>query len=53
MSAPLPAPAPETARERATYGQLYERAVKLGAWLKTKGVKRGEKVALGGANNTG
>jgi acyl-CoA synthetase (AMP-forming)/AMP-acid ligase II len=53
VSSPLPEPAAYDDREHVTYGEVYDRAVQYGAWLRTKGVGYGDRVAVGGGNNTG
>lgn len=53
VSSPLPEPAAHGARERVTYGQMYDRAVEYGAWLRSKGVVYGDRVAVGGGNDAG
>ncbi|BEJ13945.1 hypothetical protein CspHIS471_0311190 [Cutaneotrichosporon sp. HIS471] len=53
LSSPLPEPAEYDDREHVTYGQVYGRAVQSAAWLRSKGVGYGDRVAVGGGNNTG
>ncbi|WOO76932.1 3-[(3aS,4S,7aS)-7a-methyl-1,5-dioxo-octahydro-1H-inden-4-yl]propanoyl:CoA ligase [Vanrija pseudolonga] len=51
ISSPLAPPAPQTARETVTYGEVHRRAVRLAAWLKGQGVGLGTRVAVGGSNS--
>ncbi|WVQ75195.1 hypothetical protein IAR50_004806 [Cryptococcus sp. DSM 104548] len=64
ISAPLPRREPfpplisgdETginAREYLTYGETLDRAARLAAWMKSRGIKLGDKVVVGGKNCSG
>ncbi|BEI96387.1 hypothetical protein CcaverHIS631_0113360 [Cutaneotrichosporon cavernicola] len=53
VSSPIPMPAEFYARERLTYGQVYELALEYAAWMRGLGVVVGDRVAVGGRNSTG
>lgn len=53
VSSPLPEPAGPDAREHLTYRQVYDRAVQYAAWMRSRGIRLGDRVAIGGANQTG
>lgn len=53
VSEPVPEPSEYHNRRQVTYGEVYARALELGAWLRDQGVKQGERVALGGQNGSG
>ncbi|EKD01644.1 hypothetical protein A1Q2_04015 [Trichosporon asahii var. asahii CBS 8904] len=51
VSSPIPLPADFYAREELTFQQVYDRALALAGILRERGVKVGDKVALGGNNS--
>lgn len=51
VSSPIPMPAEFYAREELTFQQVYDRALALAGILRERGVKVGDKVALGGNNS--
>lgn len=53
LSCPVPEPAEFDDREHVTYAQVYDRAVRYGAWMRSKGVRLGDRIAVGGLNQTG
>lgn len=53
ISSPVPEPAAYEARERLTFKQIWERSLDIAAWLRTSGIKQGDRVALGGMNTAG
>lgn len=53
INEPVPEPAAWDDRQEVTYGRLLELAYDLAAWLRERGVKAGDKVAIGGHNSSG
>ena len=53
MSSPLPLSQGVDAREHVTFRDTLERAIKIAAWMRGKGLGIGSKVAIGGGNSTG
>jgi acyl-CoA synthetase (AMP-forming)/AMP-acid ligase II len=53
VSSPMPEPAPLEQREHVTYGEVYQRGVAMGAWLRKKGIRCGDRVGLVAGNCTG
>lgn len=53
ISEPIPEPADVHARRNVTYGEVYARALELGAWLRDQGIAQGDRVAIGGQNSVG
>lgn len=52
LSSPLPPPAPLEAREHVTYNQVWERTVRMAAWMRAQGIRQGDRVAVAGNNST-
>jgi len=53
MSSPLPLSQGVDAREHVTFRDTLERAIRIAAWMRSKGLGIGSKVAIGGGNSTG
>lgn len=51
MSSPVPEPSEE--REHVSYQQVYDQAVQYSAWMRGLGIKMGDRIAVGGGNQTG
>ncbi|BEJ16856.1 hypothetical protein CspHIS471_0602570 [Cutaneotrichosporon sp. HIS471] len=49
---PVPEPAEYDARQDVTYGQALDNAYRLAAWLREKGVGKGDRVAVSGINSS-
>jgi long-subunit acyl-CoA synthetase (AMP-forming) len=52
VSEPLPEPAPASQRQSKTYKQVYDDALQWAGWLREKGVRVGDKVAIGARNSS-
>jgi hypothetical protein len=53
MSSPLPLSQGLDAREHVTFRDTLEKAIRVAAWMRSKGLGIGSKVAIGGGNSTG
>jgi hypothetical protein len=53
MSSPLPLSHGVDAREHVTFRDTLEKAIRVAAWMRSKGLGIGSKVAIGGGNSTG
>jgi len=53
MSSPLPLSQGVDSREHVTFRETLEKALKIAAWMGSKGLGVGSKVAIGGGNSTG
>jgi hypothetical protein len=53
MSSPLPLSQGVHAREHVTFRDTLEKAIRVAAWMRSKGLGIGSKVAIGGGNSTG
>lgn len=53
LNAPRAGGAGEADREVLTYGEVWERSVRLAGWLRDRGVGAGTRVAIGGRNGAG
>ena len=53
MSSPLPLSQGVDSREHVTFRETLEKAFKIAAWMRSKGLGVGSKVAIGGGNSTG
>jgi hypothetical protein len=53
MSSPLPLSQGIDAREHVTFSDTLEQTIRTAAWLRSKGLGVGSKVAIGGGNCTG
>jgi hypothetical protein len=53
MSSPLPLSQGVDAREHVTFRDTLEKAIRVAAWMRSKGLGIGSKVAIGGGNSTG
>lgn len=53
INEPVPEPAAPDDRREVTYGQLLENAYALAAWLRERGIRASDKVAVGGHNSSG
>jgi hypothetical protein len=53
MSSPLPLSQGVDAREHVTFRDTLEKAIRVAAWMRSKGLGVGSKVAIGGGNSTG
>ena len=53
MSSPLPLSQGVDSREHVTFSETLEKALKIAAWMRSKGLGVGSKVAIGGGNSTG
>jgi len=53
MSSPLPLSQGVDAREHVTFRDTLEKAIRAAAWMRSKGLGIGSKVAIGGGNSTG
>lgn len=52
VSSPLPLSAGPDAREHVTFRQVLEKSLRVAAWMRSKGLGMGSKVAIGGGNCT-
>lgn len=53
ISDPVPVPGDPQERRHSSYGEVYARALQMGAWLREQGVNQGDRVAVGGQNSLG
>ena len=53
MSSPLPLSQGVDAREHVTFQDTVKKAIRVAAWMRSKGLGIGSKVAIGGGNSTG